>query len=79
MTKQKFKLTDAQLIRLGEAAKPQKTLIISNVRLTTTPQERCNKVWEELGEELGFKWTTAESFDFDPRNFLAEPKEPKEE
>lgn len=68
----KYQLTVEQLEKLGEAAKPQMIIVPGVI---STPQSRCNAIWQEIGEKMGFKWTTADPYDLDNRNFMAMPKD----
>jgi hypothetical protein len=57
--KTEFEMTEADLEKLYEAAKPVPYLIIGGIG-PRSPQERANDAWAELGRRLGFDHMTAE-------------------
>lgn len=53
-----FKLSDEQVDRLMAASRPVPYLVMCG-SLPASPQENANRVWRELGEEMGFVWDSA--------------------
>ena len=75
-----YKLTDKQLEILMDASKPTPVMFQSCEQpLFVSAQERANQTWKELGDELGFDYTTVKpSNKGNPLYFTAKEKEWKE-
>ena len=66
-----FELTAEQLEGLLDACKPVPYIVIGGVE-PRSPQEKANAVWQQLGRELGFDWTTVQPVPGkEPRFFTA--------
>lgn len=52
-----YELTDKQRERLLEASK-HVPLVALNAGMPASAQERANRVWREIGDELGFQYLT---------------------
>jgi hypothetical protein len=73
--KREFEMSEADLEKLYDAAKPVPYLIFNGIG-PRSPQERANDAWEELGRRLGFEHTTVEPIPGKgDRFFRAEPVE----
>lgn len=79
--RQTFTMTQEDLNKLLEAAKPV-PLIMLQIGMPRSAQERANDAWKELGDRMGFEWDTAQPVpfgngppSFDPLTFTAEPKQ----
>jgi hypothetical protein len=57
--KKEFKLTEEQYERLIEASQPVPYLVVGGVE-PMSPCRKAESIWMQLGEEMGFKWNTAE-------------------
>jgi hypothetical protein len=55
--RKEFEMTQAQLDNLLDACKPV-PLIAIHCGMPSSPQERANDAWRELGDELGFDYMT---------------------
>ena len=69
----KYEMTEEQYQTLLEASKPV-PLIGINLGMPRSQQQNANAAWKKLGEEMGFKFMTAQPYGNNPREFTAEPK-----
>jgi len=68
-----FKLSPEQLERLIEASQPVPYMIIGGVA-PRSPTSKAERVWQDLGKEMGFDWGTVKPIDgFGQEFFSAEP------
>ena len=72
MTRRQYEMTEAQLARLLEACRPV-PLIMLQLGMPRSPQERANDAWAELGAEMGFQPMTVKPTGQGDRFFTAEP------
>ena len=52
-----FELSDQDLQRLYDAAKPVPYMVVGGVA-PRTPQENANAVWRDIGRKMGFDYMT---------------------
>ncbi len=73
--KRKYRLTEEELSRVYEAAKPTPVMYLSGgIPMGDSPQEKANRIWKELGRAHGFVWDSAESAGTgDDHDLLATP------
>ena len=76
MTRKEFTMSEEQLKKLLEACKPV-PLVMLQCGMPPTPQKMANIAWEELGEEMGFKYMTVRPIGEDQKKFTAEVLEGK--
>jgi hypothetical protein len=70
--RREYVLTDEQLQTLLERMKPDPVLYGSGgVPWFSTQQEKANRAWVALGEELGFDGKTVEPVPGKPRNVIS--------
>lgn len=76
-----FEMTQKQLDKVLEACKPTPVMFLSGgVAMGRTPQQNANDAWRKLGDEMGFKWDTAQPMPgCCQRHFTAEAKEPDDD
>lgn len=55
--RKEFKMTEEQHERILEASKPVRYMVVGGVE-PRSPQENANAAWENLGNELGFRYMT---------------------
>lgn len=54
----RFKMTDEEFKEILDACKPVPYMVVGGIP-PTSPQENVNRVWQSLGQKLGFQWDTA--------------------
>ena len=69
--RKEYTMTDEQLATLLKACQPV-PMIMLQCGEPSSPQERANAAWKELGEELGFKYMTVRPSGLDVKYFTAE-------
>jgi len=57
--RQQFRMSEEQYGRLVEASKPVPYMVFGGME-PISPREKAEAVWRELGDEMGFDWTTVE-------------------
>jgi hypothetical protein len=63
----RYEMTTAQRDRLYEASAPVPYIIGSYPGpMPPDPQERANRAWQQLADELGFVWDTARPISGEP-------------
>lgn len=73
--RKQYRLNDAQFKTLMDACRPTPAMWGSGgAPLFSTPQENANRVWKDLGNEMGFVWNSCrDAGTGDQRDFTAEP------
>ncbi len=75
MNDKEFEMTEAQYNKILESSKPTPVMYLTGGEsMFKSPQENANQAWENLGEELGFKYMTVKPSIKGDKFFLAEPK-----
>lgn len=70
---QRYRLTDEQLEKLLEAGKPTTYLIFGGMA-PSSPQDRVNREWQSIAEQLGVVWDSiGDARTGDVHDFMAEP------
>ena len=72
--KQEFEMTEEQYQAILDISRDKTPVIYVGVWLGLDKQERANKLWQEMGDEMGFVWDTVEPSAKGKKYFLAEPK-----
>jgi hypothetical protein len=71
----RYEITKEQLETILEACKPVPYIVVGGVP-PESPQERANRAWKRLGDELGFHFMTVRPIPGQPQTvFEAVPKE----
>jgi len=72
--RREYEMTQEQVDILLSASQPVPYMVIGGVA-PDSPQERANREWKLLGEQMGFQWDTVRPIDGKSMNFFtAEPK-----
>jgi len=73
--KQEFEMTEEQLQAIYDISRNQMPVIYVGVWLgTESKQEKANKLWQTMADEMGFVWDSVEASAKGKRFFLATPK-----
>lgn len=79
MDRQTFTMTAEQYAKMLQLSRPTAYLVMGG-RPPMSVQERMNRAWDELGDEMGFIGSSARAIGSgDPKRFSAIPKEKKSE
>lgn len=70
--RREYEMSEADLAALLDASKPV-PLIATHCGPISTPQERANRAWQQLGHKMGFDHMTAKPSSKGQRFFTAEP------
>jgi hypothetical protein len=73
MAEKHFTMSDEQYARLLEACRPVPYLIIGGVP-PRSQQDNVNEAWQQLGNSMGFDWTTVRPGNTE-KSFYAEMKD----
>lgn len=73
-----YEMTEADLEKILDACKPVPYIMIGNIP-PSSPQERANRAWAELGNRMGFDSMTVEPTGKGDRFFSAVPLETPED
>jgi hypothetical protein len=65
-----FQLNPKQLERLLAACKPVPYLVVNDIE-PTSPREKAIGVWQELGKEMGFEWSSAQAVPGKDQSFFS--------
>jgi hypothetical protein len=68
--RQSYEMTQADLDKIIDSCKPVPYLIVGGIA-PSSPQERANNAWAELGRRMGFDYMTVEPTDAGDRFFTA--------
>jgi len=73
--KQEFEMSEEQLQAIYDISRNQTPVIYVGVWLgTDNRQEKANKLWKTMADEMGFVWDTVEGSSKGKKFFLAKPK-----
>lgn len=73
-----YEMTEADLEKILDACKPVPMIMLQCGTLSS-PQERANRAWEELGSRMGFDHMTVQPDGRGNRFFTAVPSETEEQ
>ncbi len=77
--KQEFEMSEEQLQAIYDISRNQEPVIYVGVWLgLESKQEKANKLWQTMADEMGFVWDSVEPSVKGKRFFLAEPTTPIE-
>ena len=72
--KQEFEMTEEQLQAIYDISRNQEPVIYVGVWMGLDKQEKANKLWQTMADEMGFIWDSVEPSSRGKKFFLAEPK-----
>ena len=73
--RKEFEMTEEDLEDLLKAAEPVPLIMLHIPGANPTPQERANRVWQRLGNKMGFEFMSVQPSNKGDRFFTAESRE----